>query len=261
MELEQTPLHGRRILVFAAHPDDIEFGMAGSVAVWTDAGAHVTYCLVTDGAAGSNEKDADLAGLIAQRQQEQIDAARVVGVNDVIFLGYADGTLTHTLELRRDLTRVVRQVRPDRVVIMDPTIVMLQDENVNYINHPDHRAAGEAALYATFPSAETRPIFPELLAEGLEPHHVKELYVNFSDKPNTAVDISGVLDRKIEALLCHRSQLDEEVTELIRQWAAGDGARVGVQYAELFRVLRFEEDGRPMPDNKSTAETDAAILE
>lgn len=238
-----------RILVIAAHPDDIEFGVAGSVARWRDEGAHVAYCIVTDGAAGSNDPAADPAELARTRQAEQRAAADIVGVREIYFLDYPDGTLQPTLELRRDLTRLIRQFRPDRVVIMDPTVVLVENF---YINHPDHRAAGEAALYAVFPSAGTRLIFPELLAEGLEPHEVSELYLFMSPQPDLAVDITPYLERKIEALLCHRSQVRPEMTDMVRQWAADAGQKHGLAYAETFRVMQLKQP--------ETAVGDAATL-
>ena len=234
-----------KILIVAAHPDDIEFGAAGSAAAWTAAGAEVTYCIVTDGAAGSNEKEVIYEHLVQRRQEEQRQAAELVGVKDIVFLGYADGTLEPTIELRRDLTRLVRQIRPDRVIIMDPTTVLVMQEGSDYINHPDHRASGEAALYAVFPSAESRPIFPELLEEGLEPHHVNELYLTMNASPNIAVDISGVWEKKAQALLAHRSQLDESVIDMVRQWDVETGKQVGVELAESFRVMRFINDRAP----------------
>ena len=241
-----------KILIVVAHPDDIEFGAAGSAAVWTAAGAEVTYCIVTDGAAGSNETEVIYEHLVQRRQEEQRQAAELVGVKEIVFLGYADGTLQPTIELRRDLTRLVRQIRPDRVIIMDPTTVLVMQENSDYINHPDHRAAGEAALYAVFPSAESRPIFPELLEEGLEPHHVNELYLTMNTSPNIAVDISGVWEQKAQALLAHRSQLDESVVDMVRQWDVETGKQVGVELAESFRVMRFIND--PAPGKDSPAE-------
>ncbi len=252
MQLEPEMTKPLRILVIAAHPDDIEFGCGGSVCRWTDAGAQVTYCLVTDGSAGSNEKDTVYAQLIEQRKTEQRDAAKIAGVTDVRFLGYADGTLEPTIDLRRDLTRLIRELRPNRVVINDPTVIMLQGEGDegSYINHPDHRAAAEAALYAFFPSAESRPIFRELLADGLEPWKVEELYMNLTEKPNLAVDITTVHDRKLQALLCHRSQLGEDVREWITKADHEGGKGVGVEYAETFRVLRF-------PEQEPTKETPA----
>lgn len=231
-----------RILVIAAHPDDIEFGAAGSIARWIDEGATVTYCLVTDGSAGSNEPGIDLTKLVLQRREEQLAAAATLGVQDVRFMGYADGVLQPTLELRRDLTRVIREIRPYRVVCQDPTTIFVGD---GYINHPDHRAAGEAAIYAIFPSAETRPTFPELLAEGYEPHHVTELYLNLTLQPNLKIDITETMERKIAALLCHKSQVGPEAVTWIRERTAEIGADVGYAFAEAFRVMRFVRDQQP----------------
>ncbi len=239
LQLEPTLSKPLRILVIVAHADDIEFGMVGSVIRWVEEGAEVTYCLITDGAAGSNEKGVDYADLARRRKQEQLAAAEIAGVKDVRFLDYADGTLEPTLELRRDLTRLIREIRPQRVVIMDPTMILLQEGESNYINHPDHVAGATAALYAVFPSAGARPIFPELLEEGLEPHDVEELYMNLTERPNVAMDVAAVHDRKIAALLCHRSQLDEEAVKFVRQFDGQAGKMAGVELAEIFRVMRF----------------------
>jgi LmbE family N-acetylglucosaminyl deacetylase len=233
-----------RILVIGAHHDDLEFGSGGSVAKWIKQGAQVTYCVVTDGGAGSNDPDTDLDKLIEQRKAEQLNAAKTVGVTDVRFLGYRDGALQPTLELRRDLTRVIREVKPDRVVCQDPTAVFVGD---GYINHPDHRAAGEAAVYATFPSAESRPIFPELLDEGYEPHKVYELYLNIAPNPNLFVDISDTLDTKLDALRCHVSQLgtgddfENGVAKWVRGRAQEGGKEVGVGAVEVFHVMRLRQ--------------------
>ncbi|MDX2161185.1 MAG: PIG-L deacetylase family protein [bacterium] len=242
------------MLVIVAHPDDIEFGAAGSIARWTAAGHRVTYCIVTDGSAGSNKPDEDLAQLIATRRREQTEAGALVGVTDIRFLGYQDGTLQPTLELRRDLTRLIREIKPYRVMIMDPTTVLVQDDEHGfyYINHPDHRAAGEAALYAVFPSAGTRPIFPELLAEGYEPHDVTELYLTIAGTGSVAVDISDVFETKIASLLCHRSQIGDDIRPMIEQWDSAAGAQIGVKYAETFRVMRFpRETAAAMPANNA----------
>ncbi len=254
MELEKPLASPSTILVVVAHPDDIEFGIGGSVAVWTDAGHTVVYCIVTDGAAGSNDPNVTRESLIERRRQEQINAAVLVGVHDVRFLGYPDGMLQPTLELRRDITRLIRELKPYRVILMDPTTIMVKNEQFDYINHPDHRAAGEAALYAVFPSAETRPIFPELLAEGYEPHHVSELYISFAHQPTLAVDISSVIDRKVAALLAHESQLIASVGDMVRGWDEQAGKEAGVPYAETFRVLRFirEETPSPVPIGATT---------
>lgn len=224
-----------RVLIIVAHADDIEFGIGGTVARWTAAGTQVTYCIVTDNSSGSNDPQVNGSDLVRIREMEQRAAAEVLGVQDVRFLRYPDGTLQHTLELRRELTRLIRQVRPQIVVTMDPTTIFAPTND--YINHPDHRAAAEAAIYATFPSAETRPIFPELLAEGLEPHRVHYLYLNFTLQPNLHVDITDTFDRKAEALLCHKSQVSEEVVKFIREWDQRSGALIGASLAESFRVM------------------------
>jgi LmbE family N-acetylglucosaminyl deacetylase len=227
------------ILIVAAHPDDIEFGAGGSAAVWSAQGAHVIYCIVTDGAGGSNDPAMTPERLVDIRRAEQIAAAGKVGVREVHFLGYRDGELVATIELRRHIARLIRQLRPNRVLIMDPTAVLITGEGFDYINHPDHRAAGEAALYAVFPSAGSRLVMPELLTEGLEPHNVPELYLMMSDKANIAVDVTAVWDQKVGALLEHRSQLDESVADMIRQWDTAAGKEAGVELAESFRVMRF----------------------
>jgi LmbE family N-acetylglucosaminyl deacetylase len=230
-----TPL---TILAIFAHPDDPDFSMAGSAAIWADQGHDVYYCIITDGSAGSNDPNQDLAELVKIREAEQRAAAAVVGVKDVIFLGYKDGTLEPTLELRKELTRLIRQMKPDRVITGDPSAYFYGDE---YINHADHRAAAEAAVTAVFPSAPTRPIFPELLAEGYQPHQVKELYITSTNGGGTIeyIDIAAAIDRKIEALRCHKSQVDPGDGSWIRQWAAEDGKPAGLAYAESFRVMKL----------------------
>jgi LmbE family N-acetylglucosaminyl deacetylase len=230
-----------QILGIFAHPDDSEFMVGGSAARWADEGAQITYVIITNGAAGSNDPNQDIDELVHIREAEQRAACAALGVQQVLFLGYADGTLQPTLELRRELTRIIRQLKPDRVVSGDPEAVFYGDE---YINHPDHRAAAEAALYAIFPSAVTRPIFPELLAEGYEPHQVREVYISGTAQPNTYVDISGTLERKIEALRCHKSQLDPGDGEWVRQWAAETGKAGSLEYAEAFRVMRLVNEER-----------------
>jgi LmbE family N-acetylglucosaminyl deacetylase len=238
MEANQST-QPQQILVIAAHADDIEFGMAGTVARWTSEGHTVTYCIITDGSAGSNDPDVQPRELIATRRDEQIAAAAVVGVTDVRFLGYTDGSLQPTIALRRELTRLIRDVKPYRVICQDPTTVFV---DTNYINHPDHRAAGEAAIYAVFPSAETRPIFPELLSEGFAPHKVSELWLTLTTTDDQYIDVTDFMDRKIESLLCHRSQVGPEAAEWIKQWNAEAGQKAGCAFAEGFRVMRFVDN-------------------
>ena len=233
-----------RILGIFAHPDDSEFTCGGAAALWSDQGAQITYVIITNGAAGSNDPNQNLAELVRMREAEQRAACAVLGVQEVIFLGYADGTLQPTIELRRELTRIIRQLKPDRVITGDPTAVFYGTE---YINHPDHRAAAEAAIYAVFPSAVTRPIFPELLAEGYEPHQVKEVYISGDDAYNNIhIDISSTLERKVEALRCHKSQLDPGDGKWVREWAAETGKARELAYAESFRVMKLvSEESAP----------------
>lgn len=225
----------KRILVVAAHPDDIEFVAAGTLLHSIDAGAEVYFCIVTNGAAGSNDPSVSEEDITGIRQAEQREAAAVLGVQDVIFLNYPDGILQPTMELRRDLTRVVRQIKPFRVFAPDPTYYW----DVDYLNHPDHRAVGEAAAYAVFPSAETFRIFPELISEGYQPHHVSEIYLTTPAIPNLTVDISATMERKINALLCHKSQKVENMVPLIKEWDQERGQKIGCEFAEDFRTIIF----------------------
>ncbi|MGC8788036.1 MAG: PIG-L deacetylase family protein, partial [Anaerolineae bacterium] len=174
-------------MVITAHPDDAEFTVAGTVARWVKEGWPVVYVICTDGSRGSNDPGMPPERMSPIRHAEQLEAAHILGVQTVVFLDYEDGTLQPTLELRRDLTRLIRRYKPDIVICSDPTRYFHRDM---YVNHPDHRAAGEAALYAIFPSAVTRFIFPELLEEGLEPHKVGEIYLYGSAEPNIWIDIT-----------------------------------------------------------------------
>ena len=238
------PSSPRRAMVIAAHPDDIEFVVAGTVAKWVQAGAWVRYVLVTSGDAGSHQPGITRQELARVREAEQRAAAHIVGVDDVVFLGYHDGEVEPTLALRRDLVREVRRFKPDVVVCFDPTRLFVGD---GYINHPDHRAAGPAALDAVVPAAAMPLIFAELREEGLEPHRVRELLVAATPEPDTWIDITETIDLKIEALRQHTSQFpdDWDPSEMIREWAAESGAKVGVPYAESFRrVILIREDDR-----------------
>ncbi|MBC7261936.1 MAG: PIG-L family deacetylase [Chloroflexi bacterium] len=222
-------------MVITAHPDDAEFTVAGTVARWVKEGWPVVYVICTDGSRGSNDPGMPPERMSPIRHAEQLEAARILGVQTVVFLDYEDGTLQPTLELRRDLTRLIRRYKPDIVICSDPTRYFHRDM---YVNHPDHRAAGEAALYAIFPSAVTRFIFPELLEEGLEPHKVGEIYLYGSAEPNIWIDITDTIELKVAALKAHRSQVDPEYAEIrIREWNGQVGRQYGVSYAEEFRRI------------------------
>lgn len=228
-----------RALFIVAHADDIEFGASGTVARWTAAGSHVTYCIVTDNGSGSDDPDMTRERLSAIREQEQRAAAAVCGVTDLIFLGYPDGTVEPTLQLRRDLVRVIRSVQPDVLVTFDPTLLFTPSND--YINHPDHRAVAQAAIDAVFPAAGNRKFFPELLDEGLEPHKVTYVYVLFSNsEPTVIIDTTETYPKKIEALKCHSSQLQvEEIEGFIAQWDKALGEKAGFAYGEGFRVIKI----------------------
>ncbi len=215
-----------RVLVITAHPDDVDFGVAGSVAAWTDAGIHVTYCLATDGEAGGSDRSVSRAEMAELRRAEQTAAAKVVGVEDLVFLGHPDGRLQPTLELRRDLSRVIRQVRPHRVVTQSPE----RNYERIYASHPDHLAAGEAALCAVYPDARNPFAHPELLdVEGLEPWTVAETWLMAAGTPNRFVDVTDSFDRKIDALRSHASQHNDwdAIAEMIRGWLTANANQAG----------------------------------
>jgi LmbE family N-acetylglucosaminyl deacetylase len=239
----KEPLPPPRAMVIAAHPDDIEFVVAGTVAKWVRAGTRARYVLVTSGDAGSQEPNITREQLARIREKEQRAAAQAVGVDDLVFLGYHDGEVEPTLALRRDLVREIRRFRPDAVICYDPTRLLIGDR---YINHPDHRAVGQAALDAIAPAAAMPLAFVELRAEGLEPHRVKEVLVASTFDPNAWIDISDTIEKKIEALRQHASQFPDgwDPEEMLREWASESGKEVGVPYAEAFRriVLVREDD-------------------
>ena len=234
----------RVALSIHAHPDDQEFSVAGTLATWSQSGTAVYSIIITSGDAGSNDPQYDekykpeLANI---REKEQRAAGEIIGVKETIFLRYPDGTLQPTLELRRDLTRLIRQYKPDVVVTGDPTVRF----SGNYINHPDHRVAADVAIDAVFPSAGTLLIFPELLHQGYLPHNVKYLYIHTNEKADTWIDISTTIDTKIQALKMHKTQLgDWDPEKMIREWAAATGKEHDLAFAEAYRriVLIEEED-------------------
>jgi LmbE family N-acetylglucosaminyl deacetylase len=227
-----------RILVVVAHPDDVDFGCAGSVATWTDAGIDVTYCLVTDGDAGGFDASITRAEMAEIRRTEQTAAAKHVGVSDLVFLGYPDGRVEPTLDLRRDISRVIRQVRPQRVVTQSPE----RRYDRIYASHPDHLAAGEATIRAVYPDARNEFAHPELLEEGHEPWAVGEIWLTSDPEADRFVDITDVLDRKISALKSHVSQHPDpdRLDDLMRDWARAMAELAGYpegRLAEAFRAV------------------------
>jgi LmbE family N-acetylglucosaminyl deacetylase len=240
MDKEYTP---QRAMSIHAHPDDQDFTVAGTLAKWAKAGCEVVTVIITSGDSGSNDpaKEADYKPKLGRlREDEQRAANKVLGIKETVFLHYPDGELVASIQLRKDLTRQIRKYKPEVVVTGDPSGWFYGNE---YVNHPDHRAAAEAATYAVFPSAGTRLIFPDLLDEGLLPHNVKRLYIHGNEKPDTWVDIGETLDTKIEALKKHVSQGDtHDVDKWMHEWAEQDGREKGIKYSESYRVMILENE-------------------
>ena len=228
-----------RVLVVTAHPDDVDFGAAGSVARWTEAGVTVSYCIVTDGDAGGFDPDVPREDIPGIRRGEQTAAAAAVGVDDLHFLGYPDGRVEVTLDLRCDISRVIRQTRPRRVVTQSP----LRTLDSMYRNHPDHIATGEAACCAVYPDARNPFTFPELVDEGHQAWSVDELWImGTGSDADTYVDTTETFDRKMKALRCHVSQNtgSDELEERLCTWNAANAAAGGMgdgRLAEAFRAM------------------------
>lgn len=229
------------VLALMAHPDDVDYGAAGTLAKWVNSGARVVYCIVTDGEAGGNDVTVPEDTRRQLRRQEQRDAGGAIGVDEIVFLGLGDGILEPTLDLRRALTRVIRTFRPGRIVTHSPI------RNVDRIraSHPDHIAVGEAAFRAVYPDARNPFAFPELLQEGLEPHVVRDLWVMGGRDSNVHEDISSTISRKADAVLSHVSQHPDpkSVRDSLFRWAATIAKAGGLpegSFAESFRVVVTE---------------------
>jgi LmbE family N-acetylglucosaminyl deacetylase len=226
-----------RALVITAHPDDVDFGASGTVAGWTAAGVEVTYCVVTDGDAGGFDPSVPRSHIGPIRRDEQRAAGKEVGVDDVRFLGYPDGRLAVSFELRRDLARVIREVRPQRVICQSPERNMVRIP----ASHPDHLAAGEAALCAVYPDARNPFAFPDLA--DLDAWSVAEVWVAGMERANRYIDITERFDRKLAALAAHASQMPngvEAIEPLLRTWNGGNAAAGGLpegSLAEAFWVI------------------------
>jgi LmbE family N-acetylglucosaminyl deacetylase len=228
-----------RVLVVVAHPDDLDFGAAGTIATWADAGLDVSYCVITDGDAGGFDPEVPRSEIGGIRQAEQRAAAKELGVEDVVFLGYPDGQLVVSLDLRRDISRVIRQKRPHRVVLQSPE----RNWERIYASHPDHLAAGEAALSAVYPDARNPFTHLELAAEGLDAWTVGEVWVMSTGAgANRYIDVTDVFDRKVAALRAHESQTAhmEDLEGMLRMWLGFNAKAAGFaegRLAEAFRVL------------------------
>lgn len=229
---EPVPDIPRRALVVTAHPDDVDFGAAGTIASWVAQGTHVTYCIITDGDAGGFDPDVPRSMIPSIRRAEQEAAGRILGVEDVRFLGYRDGELEVSQGLRRDISRVIRQVQPERMLIQSP------ERNWSRIpaSHPDHLAAGEAAIFAIYPDARNPFAHPSLLAdEGLDAWTVHDVWVMGAPDPDHVVDVTEHIDVKLAALRAHASQTShmDDLEDRIRAWMSAAAERAGLPDGRL----------------------------
>lgn len=227
-----------KVLVVTAHPDDVDFGAGGTIAQWTAKGIEVAYCIATNGDQGGEDPDLPRDQMPVIRQKEQRDAGKILGVTDIEFLNYRDGWLEPTIELRKKIVRAIRRVKPDRMIIQSP------ERNWDRLgaSHPDHMAAGEAAIQAVYPDSRNRFAFMDLLDEGLEPWRVKEVWVTSMITPNHYVDITDTFPKKMAALHAHVSQTahNSELEKMVREWGERNAVAGGLpegRIAEAFRVV------------------------
>lgn len=228
----------QKILVILAHPDDPEFFCGASLARWAAAGHEIVYCLMTCGDKGSSDRSIKPEELCSRRVNEQRAAAEVIGVKKVRFMGYADGYLVPDLELRKEVTRIIRQEKPDILVTSDPMLVYAGETR---LNHPDHRAAGQVVIDAVFPAAGNHLYFPELLDEGLEPHMPKEVWLSIPNTATVVLDVTDFWDVKINALKEHKSQIGEpeKLAERMRSRKTAESTAEQPRFEEKFRRLIF----------------------
>jgi LmbE family N-acetylglucosaminyl deacetylase len=247
-----------RFLVIAAHPDDADFGPAGTAARWIDAGATGWLVCCTSGDAGGEDPDADPLELAALREREQRAAADIIGYAGITFLHQPDGSLANDLVLREQLVREIRTFQPDAVLATDPTVTFYRDGG---INHTDHREAGMAAVDAVYPAARNPMAFPALARSGLLAHRVRRLYLFWPNEPNVRIDISATVDRKIAALAAHASQIQEpdRLADRIRSWAAEEGEGIGAAAAEALRLIVIDDDADEGPDPDLAEASKAAV--
>ncbi len=231
----------KKILVILAHPDDPEFFCGGTIARWSDMGHTVQYCLLTRGDKGSTDPDLKPAALAALREQEQIDAARVLGVETVRFLDYPDGELIPNLAMRAEVVRVIREMQPDIIVGCDPTFFFPGND---YINHPDHRAAGQVVVDSANPAPHLPHYYPDQIQAGLKPHRVQEVWLSLTGQPDVVMDVSDLWNRKLEALLQHKSQVGEPEAfkKEMAGWHTEDSTDEQPRYTEEFRRFIFFKD-------------------
>src|SRR5919199_3866352 len=237
-----TEPEGNSVLVVMAHPDDAEFGCGGTIAGWAAAGKEINYVLCTSGDKGTSDPSISPYELARMRRTEQINAAHALGARDVVFLTHEDGTLRNTIELRRDIVRELRRFRPDAVICQDPT---MRWGGSRYLNHPDHRAAGDACLDAVYPSARDPHVFPELLLDNLLPHKVREVFMSTFQNADVWIDITSCMDRKLAALREHKSQVSDRwdrVTQVVQERSRqlAKHFELPFEFAEAYKYFRLD---------------------
>lgn len=231
----------KRVLVVMAHPDDCDFGAGGTIAQWTSRGIEVSYCIITNGDQGGEASDFPLEDMAQVRQREQRAAGKELGVENVTFLNYRDGSLFPSLELRKEIVREIRRAKPDRMVVQSPE----RNWERIFASHPDHLAAGETAIQAVYPDARNPYAFTDLKEAGFEPWRVRELWITGSPQPNHYVDITDTFSKKMAALHAHVSQTahNKELEEMVRSWgeknAEANGLPAG-RIAEIFKVVNSD---------------------
>jgi len=224
------------ILGVAAHPDDLDFIASGTVAKWIKQGAIGYYLICTNGCKGSDDPKMTEAKLIKIRRREQIQAGRIIGLKDVFFLNHNDTELVDDLKLKKEIVYYIRKLKPEIVITTDPTFVY---SPYGFINHTDHRAAGQAAIDAVFPLSRDRLTFPEHEKQGLMPHKVKTLYLPNFDNSREIIDISDTIDIKLKALAAHKSQIDSATVKWVKERSGQIGKKLGYDFAESFIKLNL----------------------
>ncbi len=233
VEIETFDPKGKRILMISAHPDDADFGASGTLVKWLKEGAKAAIVICTNGDKGSSDPKLTSKELAKVRHDEQLAASKFLGLDNTWFLDYPDAHLEVTQELKEKLVRIIREYKPDAIMTFDPTMVYSVVRGT--INHPDHRAVGQAALDAIFPMARDFLTFPGHGKEGLQPHKVIDIFLYNFDKANFFVDISQTIDTKLAVLATHKSQVNFPDTETwLREWNHRNGKKIGVEYAEGF---------------------------
>jgi LmbE family N-acetylglucosaminyl deacetylase len=237
MPTDYPPLEPKVVLGVAAHPDDLDlldFGSTGTMAKFAEQGAAVHYLIITDGSKGTHNQSVSAKELVKTRHAEQQAALEMIGGKTVHFLDYPDAEIEYNQQLKKDITRIIRMLKPDVVIALDPTFIYSAEHGI--INHPDHRIVGQATLDAVYPLARDYKSFPKLLKAGYEPHEVQTVLLANFNKGNYPVDITNTIDKKLASLTAHKSQVDdmERWQERIKTAAAACGKECGCQYAECF---------------------------